>query len=197
MSDQIPSAEEQAPDIDAIFEQLRGQPMENQVPALLAVIQALIGQMSDVDARLCALDKEIHEDFFGPIHKSYQDKVRGQGIEGLKQKYGSRFDALADPLKAFGIDDVYSFLFDKLEELRKAPDYSPDQEEPSIDMFHKGALDRIGRVRGTPKAEEAAAAEEKPATAIEVAIEKKPTEEPKEPAKKGLREKKMSMLGGY
>ncbi len=203
MSDQsqIPNAEEQAPDIDAVFEQVKGLPAEQQVPALVAILQALIGQMADVDERLCALDREIHEDFFGPIHKQYQDSVRGKGIEDLKQRYGSKFDEIAEPLKAFGIDDVYSFLYDKLDELRKSPEYSADQEEPSIDMFHKGALERISRVRGTPAAEAAPMlmAGEAPATEISVELEKKPggeSETPKEP-KKTLAERKRSMRDGY
>jgi hypothetical protein len=190
MSDQIPNAEEQAPDIDAIFEELKGQPIEQQVPALIAVLKALIGQLADVDSRVCKLDSDLHEGIMDPIHQQYQASVRGKGIEDLKGKYGSKFDEIADPLKAFGIDDVYSFLYDKLDELRKAPDYAPEQEEEAITNFHKGAMDRIGRIRGTPPAVEVAIAEKTPEAAKE-------SETPKEPPKekKTLREKKMSMMG--
>jgi hypothetical protein len=189
MSDaQIPNAEEQIPSIEEIFQKLDGRPADEQVPVLAAIIQALVGQLSEVDAHLSELDKEIHEQFFEPINQHYQDLTRSRGIDELKQKYGSKFNDLAEPLKAFGVDDVYSFLWEKLEKLKKEDGYTPDMGEASVDMFHKGALDRIGKIRGTPPEEPSAdAADEKPA-AVEVAIEEKP---------KSLSEKKHSMRGGY
>ncbi len=191
MSDQIPNAEEQTPDIDAIFEQVKGLPPEQQVPALIETLKAVIGQMADVDERLTALDKEIHEDFFGPIHEQYQAGVRGRGIEELKQKHGSLFDEHADALNAFGISDVYSFLYDKLEELRKSPDYTEEMGESSIKDFHKGLLDRVGKIRGKPS---------EPPAAVEVAISKEEpaSPEPEKPEKpKSLAEKKRNMRDSY
>lgn len=185
MSDSIPSAEEQIPSIEETFAQLQGLPPEKQTPALAAILQAVIGQIADVDERLSQycerfedLDKEIHEDFFGPIHDQYQASVRGKGIEGIKQKYGSKFDELEEPLKAFGIDDIYGKLYDYLEEMKKGGTYAEDQEGSIIDGIHSQAMERIQRVRGKPKEEE------KPATAVEVKVEKKPPEAMRDKFKK-------------
>lgn len=201
MSDSIPNAEEQIPSIDEVFYQLQGLPPEKQMPALAAVMKAVIGQMSDVDERLqqyCArlddLDKEIHEDFFGPIHDQYQASVRGKGIDGLKQKYGSKFDELAEPLKAFGIDDIYGKLYDYLDEMSKTPDWKPENEGSMVDGIHSQAMERIGMVRGKPK-EEAKAEEkgaEKPATEVAVSVEKKPEGSMKSKFAKGK-----GLLSGY
>ncbi len=206
MSDQIPNAEEQAPDIEAVFQQVMGLPVEKQVPALISMLQAVIGQMADIDERLCKvcedheeLDREIHEDFFGPIHKQVQLGNRMKGIDGLKERYGSQFDPIADSLKAFGVDDVYSFLFDQLEKLKKEPDYTDEMGHESVMNFYKGGMDRINRIKGIPPEPPEGAKEEgseaKPATSVEVAIEKKPEGSIKDKLAAGKR--RSGILSGY
>ena len=194
MSDSIPNAEEQTPSVEEIFSKFQGLPPEQQVPALAAIVQAVVGQMAENDqrfqeycGRLDDLDREIHEDFFGPIHDQYQKGMRAKGVDGIKQKYGAKFDELAEPLKAFGIDDIYGKLYDYLEELKKGGSYAEDQEGSIIDGIHSQAMERISKVRGKP-AEEA----EKPATEVEVSVEKKPAGS----ARKRLSEGK-GLLSGY
>ncbi len=200
MSDSVPSAAEQTPSIDEIFSRFQGLPADQQVPALAAIMQAVIGQVADLDGRFqdyCSrfedLDKEIHEDFFGPIHDQYVKGMRAKGIEGIKGKYSSKFDELAEPLKAFGIDDIYGRLYDYLEELKKGEGYTPESEGPAVDGIYNQAMERIGMVRGKPaKAEEKPA--EKPATEVTVAVEKKPAASIKDKLAAG---KRRSMLDGY
>jgi hypothetical protein len=191
----IPNAEQQTPSIEDIFARFQGMPAEQQTPALAAILQAVVGQMAENDARLqeyCAklddLDKEIHEDFFGPIHDQYTKGIRSKGVEGLKGKYGARFDEIAEPLKAFGVDDIYGKLYDYLEELKKGPDWKDEMEGPTVDGIHSQAMERISAVRGKP-AEEKAAEAEKPAE-----IEKKPAGSIKEKLAAG---KRRSMIDGY
>lgn len=198
----IPNAEEQTPSIEEIFSRLQGLPSEQQVPALAAIVQAVVGQLAEVDGRVqevCAkhddLDREIHEDFFGPIHDQYQQGVRSKGIEGLKSKYGSKFDEIAEPIKAFGIDDIYGRLYDYLEELKKDGSYAEDQEGSIIDGIHSQAMERISKVRGKPEGE--AAAETKPATEVEVSIEKKPAAAGSLKDKLAAGKKRSGLIAGY
>ncbi len=196
MSDAIPNAEEQTPSVEEIFSRFQGLPPEQQVPALAAILQAVVGQMAENDQRLqeyCGrledLDKEIHEDFFGPIHDQYQKGMRAKGVDGIKQKYGAKFDELAEPLKAFGIDDIYGKLYDYLEELKKGGSYADDQEGSIIDGIHGQAMERISKVRGKPAEEPAP---EKPATEVAVSVEKKPAESARSKLSRGK-----GLLRGY
>ncbi|MDD5303533.1 MAG: hypothetical protein PHS14_10545 [Elusimicrobia bacterium] len=132
-------------------------PSEGKVYDIAEIIEAVVKLVQDMDEKLTslcaaheALDKEIHEDFFGPIHKQYQEHVRGQGIEGVRAKYGARFGELAEPLKAFGIEDVFERLYDALEELKKGEGYKDEDEGPFVDGIFSQAMDRISRVRGQP-----------------------------------------------
>ena len=202
MSDQIPNAEEQIPSVEDIFQNLEGHPADEQVPVLAAIVQALVGQLADVDARLSELDQKFHGEIYGPLKDSYQSKIRGQGLQSMKQKYGSLFDPILEPLKGFGIDDPYSTLYDMLEGMKKDGSYKEEDEATYIGDQHKEAMKRIGAIRGTPPAEEAAKEEkaaeaapepEKPEeAAVEVEVKKEPASKPK-----SLREKKMSMMAGY
>jgi hypothetical protein len=197
MSDQqIPNAEEQAPSIESIFAQFQGLPAEQQVPALAAILQAVIGQLAEVDGRLqevCSkhddLDKEIHEDFFGPIHQQYTAGLRTKGIDGLKQKYGSKFDEISGPLQGLGVEDIYGKLYDYLEELKKGSDWKDEMEGPTVEGIHSQAMERIGKVRGEPKAEE------KPTTEVEASVEKKPEGSIKDKLSAG--KKRSGILSGY
>ena len=156
MSDQIPNAEEQIPSVEEIFQNLEGHPPEEQVPVLAAIVQALVGQLADVDARLSELDQKFHGEIYGPLKDSYQAKIRGQGLQSMKQKYGSLFDPILEPLKGFGIDDPYSTLYDMLEGMKKDGTYKEEDEATYIGDQHKEAMKRIGAIRGEPPAEEAA-----------------------------------------
>jgi hypothetical protein len=163
MSDQIPNAEEQAPSIEGVFAQFQGLPAEQQVPALAAILQAVVGQLAEVDERVQAvcskhddLDREIHEDFFGPIKSQYDAGIRSKVIAGVKGKYGAKFDEISGPLQGLGVEDIYGKLYDYLEELKKGPDWKDDMEGPAIDTIHSQAMERIGQVRGTPEPEKPA-----------------------------------------
>lgn len=198
MSDPIPSVEEQIPSVEEIFNQLQGHPLEEQVPVLAAIMQAMLGQMSEQEKRLgeyCQkfeeLDQKFHGEIYGPLQDSYHAKIRGMGLESMKQKYGSMFDPILEPLKGFGIDDPYSKLYDMLEEMKKAGTYNEADEGTYIGDQHKEALRRIAAVSGK---------KEEPAAEVAVEIEKKPEEPAKEPEKespKSLKEKKRSMREGY
>jgi hypothetical protein len=168
---------------------------------LAAIIQAVVGAMSDMEGKfqdycgkLDSLDQEIHEKFFGPINNAWNEKVRARGIDGLKSKYGPQFDEIQEPLSALGVPDVYGFLYDQLEALKKesGDGYNDDMGHEAVMAFHRGGLDRIGKIRGTPAEEPKAPEAEKPSIAGEVAAEK-----PEKP--KTLKDKKgrMSMMGGY
>lgn len=170
------------------------QTAEEQIPTLADILEKIIGLVQSVEEKVDKvtaaheeLDREIHEDFFGPLHERYISQVRGEGIEGLRQKHGARFDPLLEPLKAFGIDDVYGSLYDALEELKKGEGYKPEDEESFVDGIYKQAMERISKVRGEPpKVQELPKSEEPPAvkeTIVKVEGEK-PPEPPKAPPKK-------------
>ncbi|MFA4975009.1 MAG: hypothetical protein WC683_20585, partial [bacterium] len=176
MTDQtVQTAEEQIPTLAEILEKI------------LEIVQSNEEKLAKVTAAHEELDREIHEDFFGPLHERYTAQVRGEGIEALRQKHGSRFDPLAEPLKAFGIDDVYERLYDAIEELKKGEGYKPEDEGPFIDGIFNQAMERISKVRGEPPKTEEPPKEEPPAvteTTVEVKGEDKPPEPPKEPPRK-------------
>jgi hypothetical protein len=198
MSDQsIPAVEEQIPSIEELFSKLQGAPAEDQVPVLAAILQAAIGGLADQEKRLgeyCAkldeLDQKFHGEIYNPIQDSYHAKIRGMGLESMKQKYGSLFDPILEPLKGFGIEDPYSVLYDMLEKMKEQGTYKEEDEGTYIGDQHKEAMRRIGAVSGK---------KEEPVSAVtEVKIEGKgetpPSEEPpKEPPKKSLSEKKRGM----
>lgn len=178
MSDSIPNAEQQVPSIEEIFSNLSGLPAEKQVPALAAIVQAVVGQLAEVDQRVqevCSkhddLDREIHEDFFGPIHQQYQASVRGKGIEDLKGRY-PQLSELNEPMGALEEGfDIYGRLYDYLEELKKGEGWAPENEGSVVEGIHKSGMDMVNRIRGK---KDEPAAEEKPATAVEVSVEKAP-----------------------
>lgn len=169
------------------------QTAEEQIPSLADILQKVLELVQSIEEKVDKvtsaheeLDREIHEDFFGPLHQRYIAQVRGEGIESLRQKHGARFDPLMEPLKAFGIDDVYERLYDALEELKKGEGYKPEDEDPFIDGIYSQAMERISKVRGEPpKAEEPPKTEEPPAVKETVVVEgEKPSEPPKAPPKK-------------
>jgi hypothetical protein len=176
MSDQVPQTETTDPTLGEILENMLG------------LIQQLEEKLEKVTSAHAELDREIHEEFFGPLHESYITKVRGEGIESLRQKHGARFDTILEPLKAFGIDDVYERLYDAIEELKKGEGYKEGDEDPFVDGIYNQAMERIGRIRGEqPKPPEEPPKEEpgvKETTVTTVEGEKSP-EPPKEtPPKK-------------
>ena len=173
--------------------------IEQAVPDLAEIMQQILGILQDHEQRLAAvcqahedLDKEIHEDFFGPIHEQYQSSVRGKGIEDLKSRYGSMFDDdMQGSLKAFVIDDVFSRLYDELEKLKGGEGWGPDAEKSFIDGVHGQALEKIAMIRGKPAAAPEA---EKPA-ALSVKVEKGPAPSPGGKLRDGKR--RMSIMDGY
>jgi hypothetical protein len=209
MSDQIPNAEQQIPSVEQIFKELEGRPPEEQVPVLAAILQAILGQMQDIDGRLSqvcedhhALDSEFHDKIWNPIQEGWKAKARGQGIDGIKSKYGSKFDPIMEPMAGLGVEDVYGKLYDFLEELKKesGDGWTDEQEGPAVETQYQMAMDRIGKVRGkAPESAETATDSKEPSVAVAIE-EKKPEEKPKEEPKaagKSLQEKKRSMRGGY
>ena len=182
-----------------------GMAPEAGVPGLADIMQQILGILQDHEQRISTvcqahedLDKEIHEDFFGPIHEQYQASVRGKGIEDLKGRYGSMFDDdMVGALKGFGIDDVFGRLYDELEKLKGSEGWSPESEKSFIDGIHNQAMERIAMIRGKPKEPEKPSDGSPPAAAVVVAGKK---EEPA-PASPGagLRagKKRASMLDGY
>ncbi len=168
---------------------------EGKTYDLAEILEALVQIVEQIDQKLdglskahAELDREIHEDFFGPIHDQYKQHVRGQGIEGIKTKYGARFSELAEPLKAFGIDDVFARLYDALEELKSGEGYKDEDEGPFVDGIFNQAMERISKVRGKPAETSAEPPkEETPAVKETVVIggEKPPeSPSPKRPPKK-------------
>jgi hypothetical protein len=171
------------------------QTEEDKTYTLADILQEILGLVQSLDERLTqvcqsheALDKEIHEDFFQPIHKDYMAKLRGKGIAGLREKYGSKFDPIAEPLQGLGIQDIYERLYDHLEELKQGEGWNDDSEAGVVDGVYTQAMDRIGKIRGKPAeeapTEPAAAAEEgqKPDTAVEIEVKKEPAKAgPKSP----------------
>jgi len=202
MSDQaVPTAEEQIPSVEEIFNQLQGHPPEEQVPVLAAIMQAMLGQMSEQEKRLSEycqkfeeLDQKFHGEIYGPLQDSYHAKIRGMGLESMKQKYGSMFDPILEPLKGFGIEDPYSKLYDMLEEMKKAGTYNEADEATYIGDQHKEAIRRINAISGK-KEEPAAEPAEKPSK--ENKSEEAPKEKPSEEQPKSLKEKKRSMRDSY
>jgi len=169
----VQTAAEQIPTIAEILEKI------------LELVQSIEAKVDKVSAAHEELDREIHEDFFGPLHERYTAQVRGEGIEALRQKHGARFDPLVEPLKAFGIDDVYERLYDAIEELKKGEGYKPEDEGPFLDGIFNQAMERISKVRGEPPKTEEPPKEEAPAvkeTVVKVEGEK-PPEPPKKPRK--------------
>jgi hypothetical protein len=204
MSDQVPAVEEQIPSIEELFSKLQGAPAEDQVPVLAAILQAAIGglaeqekQLQEYCKKLDELDQKFHGEIYGPLQDSYHAKIRGMGLESMKQKYGSMFDPILEPLKGFGIEDPYSQLYDMLEEMKKQGTYNEEDEPTIIGDQHKEAMRRINAIKGVK--------EEPIAEVKEVKIESKgetpPSEEPpkeKEPPKSLAAKKKgMSMRDGY
>jgi len=198
---QLPSAEEQIPSVEEIFQSLEGHPPEEQMPALAAIMQAMLGQMSEMEKRQEEYYQrvdDLYKEIYDPLKKGYQEKVRGQGLESLKGKYGSLFDPILEPLKGFGIEDPYSTLYDMLEQMKKDGTYNEADEGKYIGDQHADAMKHITAVRGTPPAEEVA---ETPAPEAEVEVEikkeEKPAEKKPEEKPKSLAQKKRSMRDGY
>ena len=200
MSNELPSAEEQIPSVEEIFQSLEGHPPEEQVPALAAIMQAMLGQMSEQEKRLeeyCQRLDDIYGEMYQPLKEGYAAKIRGQGLESMHQKYGAMFDPILEPLKGFGIEDPYSTLYDMLEQMKKDGSYKEEEEATYIGDQHKEAMKRINAIRGVK--EEAAPTEEPAPASVEIAVEKpaeKPPEE-KQAKPKSLAEKKRSMRDGY
>ena len=206
MSD-IPNAEEQIPSIEDIFSSLEGHGPEEQVPVLAAILQAMLGQMSEMEKNhqdLCARVDAIDDGVYKPIQEGYKAKVRGMGIDGIKQKYGAKFDPILEPLKGFGIEDPYSTLYDMLEKMKEQGAYKEDEEGSYIDDQYNEAMKRINAIRGvkeTPAAEAAPVeppAEKPIATVEEKTVEVKPKEPEKAPEKPAsLKDKKNKMASHF
>lgn len=158
-------------------------------------LETILEILKDHEQRLSAvcqahedLDKEIHEDFFGPIHEQYKASERGKGIEGLKGRYGAQFDDdLQSSAKAFGIDDLFSRLYDEIEKLKGGEGFD---EKGYVDSIHSQLMDKIGMIRGKPKEAE------KPASAVAVEV-KKETPAPSAGEKLKAGKGRMSLLSGY
>jgi hypothetical protein len=172
--------------------------VQEKVPTLAEVIEQILGILQDHEDKLskvCAaheeLDKEIHEDFFGPIHEQYKAGVRSRGIEGMRERHGAKFaDIGEDQWKAFGIDDLFARLYDTLEALKGGEGFKAEEfdEGKWIDGIHEEAMSKIKAIRG-PEAKEA----ESPAAEVAVEVKK----EPDKPAKAKFAAGKKSMIDGY
>lgn len=179
---------------------------EDGVPGLADIMQQILGILQDHEQRITTvcqahedLDKEIHEDFFGPIHEQYQASVRGKGIEDLKSRYGSQFDDdMQGALKGFGIDDLFGRLYDELEKLKGSEGWGPDSEKSFIDGIHQQAMERIGMIRGKPKdTTPAPEGGEKPDGAAIVEIKKTEPAPASPGASLRSGKKRVSMIDGY
>jgi hypothetical protein len=168
---------------------------QGQTPDLAEIMQQILGILQDHEDRIskvCAahedLDKEIHEDFFGPIHEQYQSSMRSKGIDDLKGRYGSTLgDISDDQWKGFGIEDVFSRIYDELEKLKGEEGWGPDKEKDWVSNIHDQAMDRIKKISGSPMMKD-----EKPAAAVEVKeIKTAPS------TKETLSAGKRSMRNGY
>ena len=207
MSD-IPSVEEQIPSIEEIFSSLEGHPPDEQVPVLAAILQAVLGQMSEMEKshqELCQRVNTLDNEIYKPIQKGYKAKVRGMGIDGLKQKYGAKFDPILGELKdGFGIEDAYGKLYDMLEKLKEGGSYNEADEGTIMDDQYNEAMKRISAIRGPKPEEKAEPAAEAPAeekqaeVAVETkTVEAKPAEKLSEKPSLKDKKKRMTMIDGY
>ena len=159
---------------------------DEAIPDLATVMQQIVQVLQDHEQRLTAvcqshedLDKEIHEDFFGPIHDQYTQGIRSKGIGDLKQKYGSMFSDLEGPLSSLpGFGDLFEKLYDHLEELKKGADWNPENEGTVLSGIRDKGMELLNNLRGIkpePAAEEAPKEEApKPVAAMAVKVEKAP-----------------------
>lgn len=197
-------------------------PPEGGTADLATIMQTFLEVMKDheeriaaIDGRLTDLDKEIHEDFFGPIHSSYMAKRREDGIAGLKGKFGKTFEGITpEQFEALGVKDLFGELYDELEKIKEGggigegKDFASDDDW--VNSIRDKAMHHINLVMGKKeakeeKAEPAAEAkteekEEPKGTAVEVKVEKKAPEKAPEKAGDKLkagRKKMKGLLDGY
>jgi hypothetical protein len=110
--------------------------------AIAAALGTVIDAVESLQKSYDDLEHLVNDEIIGGVQKLYQENVRMDGIAGIKAKYGEQlspyegvFQALVDDPNA----DIYSKLYDKLEELKSGADYNPDTE----DSYVTSLLDKL------------------------------------------------------
>ena len=173
-----------------------GMPEGTQQPEVDAM-QFILQILKDHEERItkvCAahddLDKEIHEDFFGPIHEQYQASEKGKRVAGLKDRYGSVLGDISDQQwKGFGIEDLFGRLDEEIQKMQGNEGWGPDSEKGWIDNIHSQALDRIKQISGAPTVAEPAKEEVKEPEAAVTTVEVKKGDEKPPVGKKNMKAK--------
>lgn len=154
--------------------------------ALVSALEIVIDEVENLRHCVDDLEHKVNDEIIGGVTNLYNENLRLDGIAGLKAKYGEQigpfegvFQALADDPNA----DIYSKLYDKLQELKSGEGYTEESEG-------KYVSDLLERLK---------AAAPKPAAVEVVQVEKsvEPSEEEALTAKIRAMKKKASSAGSY
>jgi len=177
-----------------------GEPVPDAMQLIFQILQDHEDRITKVCEAHEDLDKEIHEDFFGPIHETWQSSQRANGIADLKDRYGKTLgDITDDQWAGFGIDDLFGRLYDEIQKLKGGEGWGPEAEQGWIQNIHDQAMDRIKKISGGPTVPK----EETPEAPAAVEVEVKKTSAAPTSAKEKLSEGKKRMgagkgiIGGY
>ena len=133
--------------------------------AIVSALEVVIDELENLKACHEDLERIVKEEIIGGVTKLYHESERLDGISGIKSKYGNELSQYEEVFRALNDDpnaDIYSKLYDKLQELKSGEGYDESQEGTYVQ-------DLIGRLKS--------AAPAPAAPSIEVAVEK-PVEEP-------------------
>jgi hypothetical protein len=132
---------------------------DTQLDAVCEAIKTIFDRQESINDRLTALEKSYNEELLGSIKDLYGQRVRGEGIDGLKSTYGEKYGSLS---KDYELDrdgrDMWGDLYDAIADVEES------ERDPKITSLLEAFKDRIAKLRGTPEVAavsvEAPAAEE-------------------------------------
>jgi len=144
---------------------------DTQLDAVCEAIKVIFDRQESINERLTTLEKSYNEELLGSIKSIYGEKVRGEGIDGLKGSYAEKFGGMTDDFSNMYGGDLWEKLYDAVSELADA------EREPAIMDIYNKLKEKFDKVKGV-KAEVAIAAPvEEPKKAEEPAAEIDPMDE--------------------
>jgi hypothetical protein len=130
---------------------------DTQMEAVCEAIRTIFDRQESINDRLTALEKSYNEELLGSIKELYGQRVRGEGIEGLKGSYGEKYGSLADD---YSLDrdgrDMWGDLYDAIADVEES------ERDPKVTSLLEAFKSRIEKLRGTPKVEAVSVSTEAP-----------------------------------
>jgi hypothetical protein len=122
---------------------------DTQLEAVCEAIKVIFDRQESINERLTALEKSYNEELLGSIKSIYGDRVRGDGIEGLKGTYGEKYGALESDYKSVAGDDrdMWGDLYDAMADVEES------ERDPKVTAALEGFKAKLDKIRGVPKVE--------------------------------------------